>query len=337
MTRRCMAVAVAFWLAASAMVWADSIKTTSASLSGKITKVSAMEVTIEPAAGGAKQVPVNEIEMVVYEDEPTLLKTARTAAAAGRFEDALTALEKVNAAEIKRPEVKQDLDFLKAYAAAKLALAGNGKITEAGSAMASFASANPESFHSLEAAEIVGDLLVAAGKHSAAQTFYAKVAEAPWPDYKMRAKVAIGRALMAEGKSEEAMKAFQEALNTEAQGELADRQRLAATLGTARCLIQAGKAEESIKAVQAVIEKADPEAMELHAKAYNVLGLAHRKANRPKDALMAFLHTDVLYFTNPEDHVEALKNLAELWKELQKPDRAARAEQILRDQYKQGG
>ncbi len=336
MNRRRVSLAAAVWLAASATVWADGIKTTTTTLTGKITKVSATEVTIELNTGGSKQVPVNDIEMVYYDDEPTLLKSARANVAAGRYEDALTALGKVDAGDVKRPEVKQDMDFYKAYAAAKVALAGGGGITEAGSAMAGFAQANPSSLHYLRAAETVGDLLVAAGKYSTAQSFYGEVAKAPWPDYKMRAAVATGRALMAEGKSDEAMKAFQEVLNTQATGELAERQRQAATLGIARCLAQSGKPDESIQMVQQVIEKAAPEAAELHGKAYNALGAAYRKANRTKDALMAYLHTDVLYFTNPEDHIEALKNLAELWKELQKPDRAARAEQILRDQYKVG-
>jgi tetratricopeptide (TPR) repeat protein len=331
-----LTLAAAVWLAAGALVWADTIKTTSATLTGKITNISATSVTIDQTTGGPKQVPVNEIEIVFYDDEPTLLKTARTAIAAGRYEDALTALDKVPAAEVKRPEVKQDIEFYKALASARLALAGNGQITEAGSAMAAFAAANAGSFHYLKAAEVVGDLLVAAGKYAAAQKYYGEVAKAPWPDYKMRAGVAIGRALLAEGKAEEALKAFEEVLATQAQGDLADRQRLAATLGKARCLSQAGKPDEAVPLVQGVIEKADPEAMDLHAKAYNILGAAHRKADRPKEALMAFLHTDVLYFTNPEDHVEALKNLVDLWKELQKPDRASRAEQILRDQYKQG-
>lgn len=330
-----IAILVAVWLTA-AVACADTVKTKSTTLTGKITGVSATVVTIEQNTGGSKQIPVNEIEIVFFDDEPTLLKTARTAVAAGRYEDALAALEKIPQGEIKRPEVKQDMDFLKSLAAAKLALAGNGQIAEAGSAMAGFVSANANSFHYLEAAEVVGDLLVAAGKYAPAQKYYGEVAKAPWPDYKMRAGVAIGRALLAEGKAEEALKAFEEVLATQAQGELADRQRLAATLGKARCLAQSGKADEAIQLVQGVIEKADPEAAELHAKAYNVLGVSHRKAGRPKEALMAFLHTDVLYFTNPEDHVEALKNLVDLWKELQKPDRAARAEQILRDQYKQG-
>jgi tetratricopeptide (TPR) repeat protein len=336
MNRQSAALAAGLWLAAAVMVWADTVKTATTTITGKITQVSATGITIGQTSGGEKQIPVNEIEMVFFDDEPTLLKTARTAVAAGRYEDALTALGKVDAAEIKRPEVKQELEFLKALAPAKLALAGNGQITQAGSAMAAFVSANANSFHFLEAAEIVGDLLVAAGKYEPAQKYYGEVAKAPWPDYKMRAGVAIGRALLAEGKAEEAMKTFQQVLDTQAQGELADRQRLAATLGKARCLSESGKADEAISLVQGVIEKADPEAMELHAKAYNILGAAHRKAGRPKEALMAFLHTDVLYFTSPEDHAEALRNLAELWKELQKPDRAARAEQLLKERYKQG-
>jgi hypothetical protein len=64
--------------------------------------------------------------------------------------------------------------------------------------------------------------------------------------------------------------------------------------------------------------------------------MVHRKAGHPQEALMAFLHTDVLYFTSREDHIEALRNLVDLWKELQKPDRASQAQEVLAQQYKVG-
>jgi hypothetical protein len=58
-----------------------------------------------------------------------------------------------------------------------------------------------------------------------------------------------------------------------------------------------------------------------------------RKAGRTKEALLAFLHVDVLYFTTPEAHAEALANLAELWEEVQKPERAVKARQVLQERY----
>ena len=38
-----------------------------------------------------------------------------------------------------------------------------------------------------------------------------------------------------------------------------------------------------------------------------------REANRPKDALIAYLHTDMLYAKNKEEHARALYNLSKLF------------------------
>ena len=61
------------------------------------------------------------------------------------------------------------------------------------------------------------------------------------------------------------------------------------------------------------------------ARAYNVLGTAQRQAGRTKEALLAFLHVDILYSSVPHAHAEALANLADLWQQLHRSDRAQRA------------
>ena len=86
--------------------------------------------------------------------------------------------------------------------------------------------------------------------------------------------------------------------------------------------------------VEGILAKADPENVELHARAYNTLGNAWKKAGRDKEALLAFLHVDVLYFAVPEAHAEALANLSELWTKMHKTRRAARARNILDERYK---
>ena len=335
MDKRCVILAVAGCLAASTVGWAfDTVKTTEDSILGTVQKTHPLQVTVEQGAI-TKEVAVNEIEAIYYDGEPALLKTARTAIPAGRYEDAVAALEKIKLDDVSRLEIKQDIDFYKALARARIALAGTDEETvkEAGKLMAAFVKGHTASYHYLEACEVLGNLYVAIGQSAAAQAYYAQLAKAPWPDYKMRAGVALGNAQLAEGETAVALKSFQDVLDTEAQGELADRQRLAATLGKGQCLAETNQ-DEAVKLVEGVIDKANPEQIELHARAYNTLGLAHRKAGRTKDALLAFLHVDILYFSSPKDHIEALQNLIELWNEVQNPERAADAAQILSDQYK---
>jgi len=334
MNQRVVILAVAVCLVAGAVARADAIKKIDGQVMGDVTDVSALEVTVE-LRGTATKIPVNQIDTIRYSDEPARLSAARTAIEAGRYEDAVTGLASIDRDEIKSPLVKQDVQFYTALAKARIALAGAAPdaIVEAGRLMAAFVKDHPTSYHYLQACEMVGDMLVAAGKYTAAQGYYGQVANAPWPDFKMRAGVALGKALLAEGKTDEALKYFENVLATDAAGESAGRQRLAATLGKARCLAEAGQGDEAVKLVQEVIDKGDPEQPELYAQAYNAQGLAHRKAGRTQDALLAYLHVDVLYFTSAKEHVEALENLIELWEEVQQPERADEATQILQVRY----
>lgn len=333
MKMRIVILAAAGCLLGAAPSWAwDQVTTTSKAISGNVKSVGRYEVVVVDPSTIPQKIPVNEIVTIYFDDEPNMMETARGHLIEGRYRDASGALDKVKVEDLDRPELEQDLDFYKALCAARLALGGTGTIKEAGSSMAKFAVDNPNSYHYLEACEVVGDLLVAMGLYANAEKYYAQVETAPWPDYKMRANVAIGRTRLAQGKTAEARQAFQSVLDMNATGELAKAQELAAEVGLARCMAVADP-EQAIQAVDAILAKADPEDVGLHARAYNTKGTALRKAGRAKEALLAFLHVDVLYFAVPEAHAEALANLADLWNELHKTERAVRARGILEEQY----
>lgn len=337
MNKRCVALAVASCLTAATASWAfDSVRTTKGTVTGTIKSVSPVKVVVEKSAasGLSEEVPANEVVMVFFDEDPTPLKTARQHLLAGRLEDAAAALEKVDPAQVKRPEMQQDVEYLKAYCATKLALAGNGDLAAARAAMLAFLTNHKTSFHVVEAYEMLGHLSVALADYGKAEEYYTTMAKAPWPDTQMRAKVARGRAALAQKKYAEANQAFDEVLATQAEGELAESQRMAATLGKARVMAAENKAAEAINAVTDIIARANPEQSELLAQAYNTLGVAHRLAGNPGAALMAFLHTDVLYHSAADAHAEALANLVELWEQKKMPERAAEARAILDQRYK---
>jgi tetratricopeptide (TPR) repeat protein len=207
------------------------------------------------------------------------------------------------------------------------------KIVDAGRMMKTFADANPKSYHYFEASEVVGDLLVAVGSYGPAAEYYARLDAAPWPEYKMRAGVAAGRALLEQGKVEEALSNFDRVLATKAEGASAEQQRMAATLGKAAALVAMKKPADAIKSVEGFLEKADVENAPLMARAYNVLGTAQRQAGRTKEAILSFLHVDVLYASVSDAHAEALANLADLWDDVHKTERANRARKTLDERY----
>jgi tetratricopeptide (TPR) repeat protein len=182
---------------------------------------------------------------------------------------------------------------------------------------------------------LFGDLAEAAGKPEAAQNAYRTVGKmAPWPNYRARAAVALGRSYLMQNKTAEASASFKLALNTPDTAPGVQQYKLAASLGEARCLAAAGQQETALDMIDKVIAQADSEDHELLAEAYNARGAAYRANKQPKDALLAYLTVHLVYFNSPQNHIEALQNLVELWNEVQKPERSAEAARILRDRYK---
>jgi tetratricopeptide (TPR) repeat protein len=324
------------WLAAvSAGAALDSIKTKSGGVPGKIIRADPLNVEIEQISGSEpKEIPVNQIDVIFYSEEPTLLKNAKSNILNGRYEEALNQLSNIKTDVITRKELREDLDFYTALSSAQLAIGGTGKIADAGRSMIAFIKNYPDSYHYFQACEIVGDLLAANRSFAQAEEYYAKLAKAPWPDYQMRAGAAAGRAILAQGKNPQALEAFEKVIAARGDDALSQVQRRAATLGKAAALVALKKNDEAVKLLDSFLDQADPEDAAAMARAYNILGNALRRQGKTKESVLAFLHVDLLYSSLPDAHAEALYNLAELWDELHKTDRAARARQVLRQQYK---
>jgi len=313
---------------------ADAIKTTRSTLTimGTINSVSAQKVVIETRNGSEKTIPVNEIASIAFEGEPSILKAARTGIAAKNYEKVLTEMQKVQLDSDARKEIQQDFEFYKAVCVARMAIAGEGEVLPAARMVNSFLMNQADSYHYYEACELMGDLAVANGSYDRAADFYGKLLATPWPNYHVRAGLATGRAFLAERKPAEALGAFEKALAVETKD--GDIEHAMAMAGKAQCLAETGKPEEAVKLAQEVIDKISSEEVDVHAAAYVAMGTAYRALKKPKEAMMAFLHVDLLYNSSADAHAQALANLVHVWNDLQQPDRAERARETLNDQYK---
>ena len=170
----------------------------------------------------------------------------------------------------------------------------------------------------------MGDICVTLGKFADAQKYYAKLGQAPWPDYKIRAQVALGRSYLAQDNAAAADKAFDDALMNDAPGDLAEAQRTAARIGKARCMVLTGKTDQALRSLNEILDRAEEKHPEINAMAYNALGTALRKAGKPKEAILAFLHVHLVYSTQPDLDAEAVANLEKLFTEDHKPDHCPR-------------
>ena len=85
--------------------------------------------------------------------------------------------------------------------------------------------------------------------------------------------------------------------------------------------------------VRQVIQANPPEDAASQAPAYNTLGDCLRAANRPKEALIAYLHTDMLYSKDKEEHPRALHSISLMFRQLKQDARADEFAQRLRLEY----
>ncbi|MCO6453902.1 MAG: hypothetical protein J5I93_01190 [Pirellulaceae bacterium] len=300
---------------------------------GTITAMSPAEVTID-TTGGSRVIAVNEIRKIQFGGEPGELRTARDRVGSGQLEDALDNLNKLNPADLQRDVIRQDVEFYKAYCQGKLALTGGGDKATAVRQMLDFASKNSGSYHFFESAELLGDLALALGSYDNAVKYYGSLARAPWPEYQMKSAVLEAAALRAQQNFSGALTKYDQVLGMGLDTAEATNQKLLAQVGKAYCLAETGQPDAGIKLVEAVIAANDPQQSPvLFGRAYNALGAGYRKLGQTKDALLAYLHTDLMFYQEPDTHAEALYYLSDLWAASNRSDRAVRARSLLKDKY----
>ena len=311
----------------------DQVRKKSGTVGGTIVEMTALKVVIEKRGSQRVEVPVHEITSIAFSGEPRALTQARQSISGSRFEQAQKELAGLDPAAAEREPVRQDIEFYRAVCAARLALAGKGAIDSAGKQMYQFVTGNETSYHYLTACEILADLLVRRGKFGRAESYYAKLAAAPAAELRIRSGLRLGQMLEAQKKYPEAIARFDEVLALTADSRAARRYQAEATLAKSTCLARTGQVDAAIDAVQNVIAETSPENSQLHALAYLALGNCYLAANRAGEAILAFLHVDLLYPSQSESHAEALYHLASLWKTVGKPNRAREARGRLQEQY----
>lgn len=303
------------------------------SINGKIIASTPIEVTVE-VQGTNRTVKVNEIRRVLFADDPPDLHAGRGKILAGKVDAGLNDLKKVDPRSVQREIVRRDLQFYLAFCEGKLALSAGGDKEKASKSMLAFVSAAPTNFHFFEAAELLGDLAVGREDYASAVKYYGTIAsKAPFPEYKMRASIAEARAWIAQGNFAEAQTKFESVLAINSDTVASKRQKLFARIGKGRCLAETSTPEAGIQMIEQIIADNDPSDAELFGRAYNAHGDCLLKAGKPKDALMAYLHVDVLFYSNADIHAESLYHLSKLWADAKKADRAVAARNLLNERY----
>lgn len=303
-------------------------------ISGKVTGVTKDKVSFETTKGEKKDIPANEVSEILWDGEPASLKSARNHEAAGRLQQALDGFAKA-AADNKsdNPGVKLDIDYFTVRTLARMALTDPSKIPDVLKKLADFQGKNGDSRHFYDAAGLQVELNLVKGDAAAAKSAAEILEKASGNDQKMAAKIALARVSLAENKIPEAQAAFEAVTGMTTKGPVEDSRKLEAKLGLARCLQLQSKFPEAIKLLDEVISQSSPEDSKVQAEAYVRQGDCYQASAKTKDALIAYLHVDVLFSTEKSFHPEALYNLTRLWNAVQQPDRANEAADKLTSEY----
>lgn len=305
---------------------------------GKLSKMTKTEVTITKQVGGDAVVPVNDIAWIEHDGAPASMGLGRAALDAGQLDVAQKQLEQAQteAASTDNAALRGDLDFLLAKVFALRALTDASQAAEAARRLNDYLSKNRDHYRYFDAQLLLGDVAIVGGDAATAVAAFTAAAAAPWKDYQMAAQIGQGRTLLAQQNVDAAQREFDAVAATSSQTPAETSRRLQAMLGQARCLSLKGQHQAAIQILEKVIDESSAADTRLQAEAYLLQGDCFvAMGASPKEAIMAYLHLDVIPALARETdfHAQALYHLARLWNQVGQPDRAREAADALLGQY----
>jgi tetratricopeptide (TPR) repeat protein len=292
-----------------------------------VTAETSTEVTVKVGAT-TQAVPVSQITSIRYDGRPPSIDLALSRETAGNFLEAADLYKKAAGEAAAKPFIAQDALFSQARVMADLGLTDPSKADQAMTLLESFIRTNGNTRHLLPALETLAKLQMQKGSYAAVEQTLDKLSKIPQTADRaavLRAKVASRK-----GDHDSAIKEFDKLISEGKEGSVRRRD---AQLAKAESLVALKKVAEAEALVRAVIKAAPAEDAGTQSVAHNTLGDCLRAAGRPKDALFAYLHTDLLFFKDKEQHPKALAKIAQTWSELKREDRAAEVIDRLKAEY----
>jgi tetratricopeptide (TPR) repeat protein len=295
---------------------------------GTIQSESPTEVVVRLGASTIN-VPADQIVSIRYDGQPASMALAETNESGGQLAKAADLYKKAAGEASGKPFVEQAAQFKAAEVTADLALADPAKVAEAIGLLDAFARNYPNSRHTLAVLETLARLQLQKGDYAGVDKTLAALSKAPQGADRgavLRAKVSAkkGDHAAAIAELDRLIKAAPDDSVRKREARLAKAESLAG-------LKQYAEAEAEVRA----IIKSLPAEDVAQSVAYNTLGDCLRVAGRPKDALIAYLHTDELYSKDKEQHPRALAQIVQLWRELKRDDRADEVLARLKQDYPQ--
>lgn len=303
-----------------------------ATLRGEFTSMTSESVVITLTSGKTETISVADIGLVRFDQEPLQLSQARS-----NERTALdTAIEKYKAVQGEYngadKRLVTELKFLIARAEVKLAMADPTQAESALTTIRTFRGSEKANFRYLEATLLEAMLTASSGNPDAAKVLLQEVRSAPVPGFQLQAGVQLGRLLLNAGDAAGALAAFDEVVQQSTDVSMKSA-HFDGLLGRALCFQKQNNTAEALAVIEEVLTKVSESDTRVLAEAYLHKGECLRQQNQAKAALMAYLHVDVLYSSEPAEHAQSLFFLSELWGPAGHQDRADEAASRLREKY----
>lgn len=281
------------------------------------------------------ELPSEQVVWLQFGDEPLALAAARVELQVGNYEEALDKIGEIEEADVKTDLIAYEIEWDRAFATMQQAFADAGKLTSAASMMKKFIENAPEHYRYYEANALLADAAMALNKPADAAKYYAALDNAKSETFKARGKVGLAQVAYANAEYDDAKRLFTEA----AQLETLDAQleglnvRVIARIGLAKTLAAQKQGKEALTTLETLLAETPNTATRQQATIYNALGEVYAGEDRAQEAIVAYLHVDLLYPAARTERVKALKALAGLWRQVGRNDRAVETIATLRDRF----
>ncbi len=294
---------------------------------GQIQTESPTEVVVQVGAGPVS-VPVEQIASIRYDGQSASFQIAESRQTGGQLLEAIDLFHKAVGESTDKPLPLRAALVREALALTELALIEPDRAKDALDKLKAYIQKYPNSRQITLARDALVRLQLHTGDYAGAASTIAEIAKIPAAAE--RATVLKTKLLAKQGKFREAQGELDSLIAAAPKG---SARRGAAVLAKAECMagLKDYKLAESL--AREVILESPPEDAEAQAPAYNTLGDCLRAANRPKDALLAYLHTDLLYGKDRVEHPRALHQIEVLFRQLKQDSRADEFAQRLKQEY----
>ena len=307
-------------------------------IGGAVKTITRNEVVVFQTVGSKEQkIPANEVVAVEWGGEPGEFGLGRDDESNGNL---IKAMERFTAAAVDAKgasaNIRADIDFFIARTAAKMAIADPAQADVAFTKLKAFVTVNRDNFRFYEAQSLLAEVALRTNQAPVADTAFNSLTTAPWPDTKMAGMIGLARVQLAEKKIPQAKTGFDTVVAMPAATPAEIARRLQAMLGQARCMQLQMQHAEALKVLEQVVDQADADETRTLAEAYLLQGDSLvALAQNPKDAVLAYLHVDVIPSLAAESdlHAEALFQLSKLWGTIGQAARGTEASAKLEQLY----